>query len=158
MCSETYLIMFPLFHGNWFQCSSTERRSRMLQRHYALKMRNSAFSSHLLQTFSTKCSKRSHYTSEVKIFAFITHLFEHWPHPQPAKCCVWQLQSCFACHHFQIIYHLQLADFSCHPGALRTLWESSWCIRGTKVQVFIRKCIYTYSLYAPLMNAHTKWK
>lgn len=104
--------------------------AELLQPRCALKMRNSAFSSHLAQTLPTKCCERSHYTTGVKIFAFITHLFEHWQRPQPAGCCAGQLQPCPACHLFQIIYHLQLADFSCHCSALWTLWESSWCIRG----------------------------
>ena len=77
-----------LLYVNWFQSSSTKSQRGMVPAQYAWKMRNSPLSSLLLQTFSTKCSKRSHYMTEVKIFAFITHLFEHWPHPQPAKCSV----------------------------------------------------------------------
>lgn len=111
--------------------------------------------------FSTKCSKRSHYTTEVKIFAFITHLFEHWPHTPASKMhTVWQSQSCFACHHFQIIQQLQLADSSCHHSALCTLYRRSGCIKGTKIKVLIKKKMYIYiqAVYASLMIAHTNWK
>lgn len=112
-----------LLRVNWFQCSSTKKPERMVQLQYAWKMRNSPpFPAIYCKTFSTKCSKRSHYTTEVKIFAFITHLFEHWPHQQPARCSVCGNHSCaFACHHFQIIYQLQLTDSSCHHSALWTL-------------------------------------
>lgn len=145
--SATYLLtVHTVFQ--WTDSSAATHRLRgTLQPRGASKMRNSAFSSHLPQTLSTKCCERSHYTTGVKIFAFITHLFEHWPRPSPAECCAGQLQPWPACHRFQIIYHLQLDDFSCHRSALWTLWESSWCIRGTKARVFIRECICPHTVH-----------
>lgn len=111
-----------LLHVNWFQCSSTKSLSGMVQLQYAWKMRNSPFSSHLLQNLFYKVLQTGplHDWGE-NICFYHPSIWTLATSPASKMLSVQQSQSCFACHHFQIIYQLQLADSSCHHSALWTL-------------------------------------
>lgn len=157
-----------LLHVNWFQCSSTKSLSGMVQPQYAWKMRNSPLSSHLPQTFSTKCSKRSHYTIEVKIFAFITHLFEHTGHissQKNAQCVAITVLLCMssfpnnlpaAIKPILVVITVLCELFRRGVNVLKRLKNKSLHYKMYYIRT-VCECVCVY-IYTSLMIAHTSWK